>query len=226
VSRPAVRGSLSGPDLAGAAAGRSPPTPAEDALTRPSVVVREARPEDLPALLAMWDELRRMGSRLERVMPAADENAVLDRLSAVEHDPSSRALVAVVDGEVAGMTVLSITPYAPLFDQQAVHAHYLHVREGFRRKGVGKALLGAAVAFADESGAEHVITSVLPQMRETQRFYARLGFGPVVVRRSAPVSVLRRRLAGPVGAAEHVVARRRTLRRVRAAVARTADQSF
>jgi GNAT superfamily N-acetyltransferase len=174
----------------------------------------------------MWDELRRMGSRLERVMPAADENAVLDRLSAVEHDPGSRALVAVVDGEVAGMTVLSITPYAPLFDQQAVHAHYLHVREGFRRKGVGKALLGAAVAFADESGAEHVITSVLPQMRETQRFYARLGFGPVVVRRSAPVSVLRRRLAGPVGAAEHVVARRRTLRRVRAAVARTVDQSY
>ena len=195
-------------------------------MTRPGVVVREAGPEDLPALLAMWDEMRTMGTRLERVMPAADEDAVLDRLSAVDQDPSSRALVAVVDGEVAGMAILSVTPYAPLFDQRAIHAHYLHVREGFRRKGVGKALLGAAVAFADESGAEHVITSVLPQMRDTQRFYARLGFGPVVVRRSAPVSVLRRRLAGPVGAAEHVVARRRTLRRVRAAVARTADQSY
>jgi GNAT superfamily N-acetyltransferase len=195
-------------------------------LTRPSVVVREAGPEDLPALLAMWEELRSMGTRMERMIPAPDERAVLDRLSAVDRDPCSRALVAVVDDEVAGMTLLSVSPYAPLFDQRAVHAHYLHVRDGFRRKGVGKALLGAAVALADESGAEHVITSVLPQMRETQRFYARLGFGPLVVRRSAPVSVLRRRLAGPVGAAEHVVARRRTLRRVRAAVARTADQSF
>lgn len=195
-------------------------------MTRPSVVVRDAGPEDLPALLTMWDELRSMGTRLERVMPAADGAAVLARLAAVDEDPCSRALVAVVDDEVAGMTILSVTPYAPLFDQRAVHAHYLHVRDGFRRQGVGKALLGAAVALADESGAEHVITSVLPQMRETQRFYARLGFGPVVVRRSAPVSVLRRRLAGPVGAAEHVVARRRTLRRVRAAVARTADQSY
>ena len=44
-----------------------------------------------------------------------------------------------------------------------------------------------------------MITSVLPQLRETNRFYARLGFSPVVIRRSVPVSVLRRRLA-PDGA--------------------------
>jgi hypothetical protein len=70
-----------------------------------------------------------------------------------------------------------------------------------------------------------VITSVLPQMRETQRFYARLGFGPVVVRRSATVSVLRRRLAptGAGSATDNLLARRRSLRRVRAAVARVGD---
>jgi GNAT superfamily N-acetyltransferase len=189
------------------------------------VAVREARPDDLSALMAMWAELRTVGSRLERVMPAADEEGVLARLAEVTADPASRALVATVDGEVAGMTVLTASSYAPLFDQRAVHAHYLHVRDGYRRQGVGKALLAAAVTFAEEEGAEHVLTSVLPQMRDTQRFYARLGFGPVVVRRSVPVSVLRRRLAGggTVTLSDHLVARRRTLRRVRAAVARTAD---
>lgn len=194
-------------------------------MTRPSVAVRDARPEDLPALMAMWDELREVGSRLERVMPVADEAGVLERLELVTADPGSRALVAVVDDEVAGMTVLTATAYAPLFDQRAVHAHYLHVRDGFRRQGVGKALLAAAVTFAEDAGAEHVLTSVMPQMRDTQRFYARLGFGPVVVRRSVPVSVLRRRLSGggATSLTEHLVARRRTLRRVRAAVARTAD---
>ena len=88
-----------------------------------------------------------------------------------------------------------------------------------------KALLAAAVTFADEVGAEHIMTSVLPQMRETQRFYARLGFAPVVVRRSAAVSTLRRRLA-PAGSPtvnDSLLARRRTLRRVRAAVARVGD---
>ena len=196
-------------------------------MSRPAVVVREATLDDVPALLAMWSELRDMGGRIERLMPGPDDVALRARLDAVAMDPASRALVAVVDDdEVAGMTLLTEQPYAPLFEHRAVHAHYLHVRDGYRRRGVGKALLAAAVGFADEVGAEHVITSVLPQMRETQRFYARLGFSPVVVRRSAPVSVLRRRLA-PSGAptvTDNLLARRRSLRRVRAAVvARVGD---
>jgi GNAT superfamily N-acetyltransferase len=190
-------------------------------------VVREATADDTPALLAMWSELRDMGGRIERLMPGPDDEGLRERLAWIATDPSSRALVAVVDDdEVAGMTLLVESPYAPLFEQRAVHAHYLHVRDGFRRRGVGKALLAAAVAFAEEVGAEHVITSVLPQMRETQRFYARLGFSPVVVRRSAPVSVLRRRLAPSSASSvtDNLLARRRSLRRVRAAVvARVGD---
>ena len=194
-------------------------------MTRPAVLVRGARPDDLSALLLMWDELREMGSRLERVIPPSDATGVLERLESVSRDPDSCAVVAVIDDEVAGMAVLTATAYAPLFEQRAVHAHYLHVRDGFRRRGVGKALLTAAVSFADDVGAEHVITSVLPQMRETQRFYARLGFGPVVVRRSVSVSALRRRLTGAPApsSADHLVARRRSLRRLRATMARVAD---
>jgi len=189
------------------------------------VLVRGARPDDLSALLLMWDELREMGSRLERVIPPSDAAGVLERLESVARDPDSCALVAVVDDEVAGMAVLTAAAYAPLFEQRAVHAHYLHVRAGFRRRGVGKALLTAAVSFADDVGAEHVIASVLPQMRDTQRFYARLGFGPVVVRRSVSVSALRRRLTGAPAptSAKHLVAQRRSLRRLRATMARVAD---
>ncbi len=194
-------------------------------MTRPAVVVRDAHEDDLPALLQMWSELRDLAGRMERLMPAADDEAMRKLLVDVDNDPYSRALVAVVDDAVAGIVLLSDTPYAPLFDQRAVNAHYLHVREGFRRRGVGKALLAAAVAFAEETGAEHVMTSVLPQLRETQRFYARLGMSPVVVRRSAPVSMLRRRLSasGGTSVTDNLLARRRTLRRVRAAVARVTD---
>lgn len=194
-------------------------------MTRSGVAVREAGPEDVPALMAMWDELREMAGRLDRVVPVPSEDSVRQRLHRLMDNPNTRALVAVVDGEVAGMAVLTATAYAPLFEQRAVHADYLHVRDGFRRRGVGKALLAAAVSFAEEAGVEHVMTSVLPQMRETQRFYARLGFSPVVVRRSVSVPVLRRRLGGPAAPSltDHLVAKRKTLRRVRAAVARTAD---
>jgi GNAT superfamily N-acetyltransferase len=194
-------------------------------VTRPAVVVRDAHEDDLPALLQLWSELRDIGGRMERLIAAPDAEAMRKRLVDVDNDPYARALVAVVEGEVAGIVLLTETSYAPLFDQRAVHAHYLHVREGFRRRGVGKALLAAAVAFAEETGAEHVMTSVLPQLRETQRFYARLGMSPVVVRRSAPVSMLRRRLSASSGATmtDSLLARRRTMRRVRAAVARVTD---
>jgi GNAT superfamily N-acetyltransferase len=177
--------------------------------------------------MELWRELRDVGGRLERAVPPASLDGALDRLRMLEADRDSRALVAVVDAEVAGFAVLTRGPYAALFDQTAVHVHYLHVRQDMRRHGVGKALLAASASFADECGADHVMTSVLPQLRDTNRFYARLGFAPVVVRRSVPVSVLRRRLAAEgrpaASAAEHVVARRRTMRRVRAAVARMSD---
>jgi GNAT superfamily N-acetyltransferase len=192
---------------------------------RPTIVVRDACPYDLPALLEMWAELRDIGGRLERATPPATPDGALDRLQAITMDPDSRALIATSGDEVAGMAVLTCAQYAPLFDQIAVHVHYLHVREGNRRRGVGKALLAAAASFAEEVGAEHLLTSVLPQLRETNRFYARLGFSPVVIRRSVPVSVLRRCLMaqGVPGATDNLVVRRRTLRRVRAAISRTAD---
>ena len=194
-------------------------------MTRNAITVRDAHEDDVPDLLTMWEELRVLGSRLERMIPHVDADAVLGRLKLIADDPESRALVAVLDDRVVGMTVLAVTPYAPLFDQRAVHAHYLHVRDGYRKRGVGRALLSAAVSFADEIGAEHVITSVLPHLRDTQRFYARLGFGPMVVRRSVPVSVLRRRLSGATvpSLVDHLVARRRSLRRVRSTLASTVD---
>ena len=194
-------------------------------MSRPCVAVRDACPDDLAAVVAMWGELRDVGGRLDRATPPVSHDGAMDRLLSITSDPDSRALVATVGDEVVGMAVLTCAQYAPLFDQNAVHVHYLHVRDGHRRRGVGKALLAAAACFAEEVGAEHVMTSVLPQLRATNRFYARLGFGPVVVRRSVPVSLLRRRLAaeGVVAAADNLLVRRRTLRRVRAAVARMGD---
>jgi ribosomal protein S18 acetylase RimI-like enzyme len=194
-------------------------------VSRPALVVRTARPDDLPALTRLWQEVRDLSGRLDRIAPLVSEDEVPDRLRDLADSPMSRVLVAVVDDEVAGMAVLTRGPYAPLLEQTAVHLHYLHVREDCRRRGVGQALIAAAVGFAEEVGAEHVVTSVLPQAREANRFYARLGFGPVVVRRSVPVSLLRRRLAaeGVASLGDRMLAKRRSLRRVRAAVARVGD---
>lgn len=193
-------------------------------MPRAVVTVRDARPQDLPVLLQMWADLRELGGRADRTTPPATPDGALARLAQVADDPHCRIVVAVLDDEVAGMAVLTHQPFAPLHDIRSVHLHFLHVQPGRRRRGVGRALVAAATTYAEEMQAEHVVTSVYPQLREANRFYARLGFTPVVVRRVATVAALRRRLAVEgQGATGEVVARRR-MRRLRTAVTRSADR--
>lgn len=179
--------------------------------------VREADLTDLPVLIQLWDELRQQSGRLERVGPAPTHGEVLERLRQICVDPSSRTLLAFSGDQAVGMAILAAAPATPLSDQLAVHVHYLYVREAYRRRGAGQAMLSAAAAFGEEVGAEHVTTSAPPQLRDTNRFLARLGFAPVVVRRAVPVAVLRRHLgaARVVAAPDHILARRRSMKRLR-----------
>src|SRR5664280_834960 len=64
--------------------------------------------------------------------------------------------------------------------------------------GAGGALVAAAAAYAGEIGRDQIMVNVLPGARDVHRFYARLGFAPLVVRRVTSIAALRRRL----GAAE------------------------
>lgn len=197
-------------------------------MARPLVSVRPATPDDLPELLAMWREHRDLGVRYERVVPEPSEDAVLAALRSCQCQEHARFVVATIGDEVVGMAVLTTEPFAALFDAPTVHLNYLHVRAGHRRRGVGHALVAAAAAHAEDVGAEHVVTGVHPRLREAQRFYAQLGFGPMVVRRVAPVSVLRRRVGLDRSAqGADVLARRRSLRsrvRVRESLARLSPE--
>lgn len=189
-------------------------------MTRAAVTVREAGPDDVPALVALWEQLRREGPR--RRTPAADPDGyAAARIGLALADPVSRIVVAVYEDEVIGMAQLSRTPPSLLNDSPSVELTAMCVADGHRRRGAGKALVSAAVLYADEHGAENVVVSVYPQHRDANRFYARLGFAPYVVRRVAGVTALRRRLGSPEGRAAllrrelHVARRGTALRRTR-----------
>lgn len=126
--------------------------------------------------------------------PAASERRLKDRLVELQTDPTYRVAVAEIDGEVVGMACFEARAIGPFVETTVVQIDYLYVRPDFHRRGVGRGLVVSATAFAEELGVEHVAVNVLPQVREAHRFYARIGFTPLVVRRIASVSVLRRRL--------------------------------
>jgi GNAT superfamily N-acetyltransferase len=180
-------------------------------VSRPQAFTRIARPEDLPVLLALWDELRIVGGRAERAVNPLTVVDVRDRLIEALADPECRVVLACSDDQPAGMAVMRVTRPDPLSDGRLVYVPHIVVSRMKRHHGIGHALVAAAADFASENHVDHVAVSVYPSLREANRFYARLGFAPVAVRRIAPVAVLRRRLGNdPTGAMVSDAAVRRT----------------
>ncbi len=153
------------------------------------VRVRPVTLEDLPALVELGDELGRSTG------PAGTSARFVEAIA-----DSDRHLVLAVtdrDGEqeqALGMALFTIGTANALLDIPAVHISHAVVSHEHRRRGAGKALVAAAAAFAEERGIDQLVISVHPASREAARFYARLGFAPFAVRRTAPVALVRRRL--------------------------------
>jgi GNAT superfamily N-acetyltransferase len=122
------------------------------------------------------------------------------RYRAVIGDPERVVVLAVDEDDVPlGMGIISTDRAGHLLDVPAVRLTHLVVDKKSRRRGAGRAIVAAAVAYAERHGIEHVMVGAPPISRESNRFFARLGFAPVMVRRVAPVQVLRRNLVVPEG---------------------------
>ena len=185
-------------------------------MARTALHVRPATDRDLPALLSFGAELR------DQLLPASDRGARARGSSAAARglleprylealsDPD-RHLVVVVgdDDEPLGMALLCVAPANALLDLPAVHMSHSMVADRHKRRGAGKALVAAAAAFAEERGVEQIVVSVSPGSRDANRFFARLGFAPLAVRRVAAVPVVRRRLASPEARTLESVVQRR-----------------
>ena len=182
-------------------------------MARAQVRVRDAVDTDLAMLPDWWEEMRLSGSHSGPFAPPPLDARLQERIADLHGDGRHRVLVVDCDGSPAGLAVLSVERVSPLNDAEAVQIGFLHVRHDCRRRGAGKALVAAAADFAEELGTAYVTVSALPQARDTNRFFARLGFSPLVVRRAASTGALRRRLSGPVVSMSGLAARRRLIGR-------------
>ena len=187
-------------------------------MARSSLSVRAATPRDVPALVAFGEELRDLviapTAEVGRTRggPATARAELAQRYCEALEDPS-RELVVVVDDtdEPLGMALMTVAPANALVDIPAVHMSHAVVGDRHKRRGAGRALVSAAASYAEQHGIEQLVVSVHPGSRDANRFFARLGFAPLAVRRTAPVVAVRRRLgqaeSRPV--ADHVVRRPR-----------------
>ena len=130
--------------------------------------------------------------------------------------------MAEYDGEVAGAVHLRVTTMTPAQPRAASSRRSRRTCcPQYRRHGVGRALMDAAVSFAEELGIGHVATAAASGSRDANRFMARLALGPQAVLRVATTHAVRSKLTAQRPAVQRasgrqltqVLAARRSMRR-------------
>jgi len=171
-------------------------------VNRTNVVLREATVGDVPFLVVLWaDRLR----RAEPEEQARDLELVVKEAAG---SSEQRLLVAEYDGEPAGAVLLRLTTLSPINLEPTVQVLSPHVLPTFRRRALGRALMEAAVGWAEELGVGTLATAAPSSSRVGNRFMARLSFGPRAVLRVSTTHAVRAQLTALTPTRERVPGRR------------------
>lgn len=181
----------------------------EESVPRRTVDVIPAGEDVLPAIAGLWQESRvDAGASPDLAARTVHDGRLTDALSR----PGVHVFLARLDGALVGFVVASENVFG-LSPTPEVAVEQLFVHPGARRLGVARALLGAVLAHAERGGCEVIVSHVPAQSRDANRFFARLGFSSVLVRRVVSTGALRRRISpSSAPGAEQVMRRRRSLR--------------
>ena len=156
-----------------------------EAELRPSQgTVRRAGAADQETVLRMWDAVRRFHRELEPHWPRQWANPppdILSRLAqelqAYWNDPGRKVIFVCDTGqELVGFIRVALMNSWLCPGQ----VESLYVRDDYRSRGVGQALMAQALAWCAAHGAAEVGLHVSASNAGAARFYARLGFRPVL----------------------------------------------
>jgi GNAT superfamily N-acetyltransferase len=133
-------------------------------------VVRDAGPQDVPLLLALFAELAAY-EHLEDELHATEE---LLHEALFGARPAAEALIAEHDGEPAGYALFFPT-FSSFLAVQGVWLEDLFVRPSHRRAGIGRALLATVAARVRERGGERLEWAALDWNELALGFYRGIG---------------------------------------------------
>jgi len=145
--------------------------------------VRPATEEDAPAVA----RILAAGSRTPE---AEDVERVDDYAAAIArvHAAGGEVLVACANDEVVGVCQVLLLPHVQHRGGLCAEVESVHVREDWRRRGVGRALTGAAESFAVAHGCYRVQLTSHESRAGAHLFYASLGYEPSHVGFKKPLS--------------------------------------
>lgn len=179
-------------------------------MSRVCARIRPAEPADVDDLVALIDSIDTSSGVFSGRPLEQNSSRVGERLQEIIGSGERDLLVAVDDHSQAtvGLLVAKLDKIGAVDVTEALHVTHLMVTPDFRRRGIGRALLAAAVHLAEARGVDRVLATVAAGSREANRYLARAGFAPLVMQRLASTATLRRSL-GIADAHERVALLRR-----------------
>ncbi|HEY7513146.1 MAG TPA: GNAT family N-acetyltransferase, partial [Vicinamibacteria bacterium] len=161
------------------------------------VKVRQATPEDVPSLVALFQELDRMQADWRVFTPRPGfYDEVGTKYREAMNNPDAVVLVGTDDdGEVVGMAYGEARTPSRFSDERALELSAVVVRSGYRGRGVGRVLVQEAAAFAKDRGIAWIELKTFSPNRGAMEFWENLGFEPRVIQLTTSTRDLVERLA-------------------------------
>ena len=138
------------------------------------LVIREAKPEDVPLIFQLIKELAEYEKLTHEVV--ADETILRETLFGDKK--YAEILIAEYDGEPAGQA-LFFHNYSTFIGRPGIYLEDIYIRPSLRGKGIGKALLRSLVKLAKDRNCGRVEWAVLDWNEPSIQFYKKLGAVPM-----------------------------------------------
>lgn len=136
------------------------------------VVVRVARRQDVPALVALLAD-DSLGKDRES---AADLAAYLEAWDEMALDPNAEMLVLDVEGLVIGTATLTYARHLARMGMRRCTVESVRIAAAYRGQGLGRVLMDACVDMARARGCGVIQLTSDKRRTDAHRFYQRLGF--------------------------------------------------
>lgn len=143
-------------------------------LSTGTVLLRRARPADVPDLIALITSDPVSQGRGD--VPGGDLGPYLAAFEAIDDDPRELLVVAARDGAVVGTLQLSILPGLSRRGANRGQIESFHVRADQRGGGLGAAMLRWTLSEAQRRGCTLAQLTSDTSRADAHRFYQRLGF--------------------------------------------------
>jgi GNAT superfamily N-acetyltransferase len=154
---------------------------------RLEVIVRRVEPRDEEAIARLWRALSDYHVRLDRRLPVPTDGAAEQyaaRLLEQRDDPSTRAVVADVDGRVVGYLLGAVIDLqSDLFEYvDTGFIADIYVDPEYRRQGIARRLVEAINGWFADEGVRRVEWQAAVANPDAIRFWEALGGRAITVR--------------------------------------------